>query len=99
MLQLCPDSSNVSTIPQPSSLAIPLLCPEAAEDDEQLLAWIYSNSLIHDEALASRIPHMCLAIDEQFCNKQRITVYGCLLARLYALYEPGHSQRLTQQPF
>ncbi|KAL0245017.1 hypothetical protein GEMRC1_009097 [Eukaryota sp. GEM-RC1] len=69
MLQFCPDPSEVSVPPEMNSLipvirrfisprllsAIPLLCPEAEEDNEQLLAWIYSNSLIHDEALADRL--------------------------------------------
>ncbi|KAL0239947.1 hypothetical protein GEMRC1_010055 [Eukaryota sp. GEM-RC1] len=35
--------------------AIPLLCPEAEKDNEKLLAWIYSNSLIHDEVLTYRL--------------------------------------------
>ncbi|KAL0230935.1 hypothetical protein GEMRC1_010340 [Eukaryota sp. GEM-RC1] len=69
MLQFCPDPSEVSVPPEMNSLmpvirrfisprllsAIPLLCPEAEEDNEQLLAWIYSNSLILDEALADRL--------------------------------------------
>ncbi|KAL0242474.1 hypothetical protein GEMRC1_005037 [Eukaryota sp. GEM-RC1] len=69
MLQFCPDSSEVSVPPEMRHLipvirrfisprllsAIPLLCPEAEEDNEKLLAWIYSNSLIHDEALADRL--------------------------------------------
>ncbi|KAL0251077.1 hypothetical protein GEMRC1_000291 [Eukaryota sp. GEM-RC1] len=69
MLQFCPDTSEVSVPPEMNSLipvirrfisprllsAIPLLCPEAEEDNERLLAWAYSNSLIHDEALADRL--------------------------------------------
>ncbi|KAL0251498.1 hypothetical protein GEMRC1_000711 [Eukaryota sp. GEM-RC1] len=35
--------------------ALPLFCPAAAQDDQELLAWIYSNSLIHDEVLADKL--------------------------------------------
>ncbi|KAL0211069.1 hypothetical protein P9112_009367 [Eukaryota sp. TZLM1-RC] len=35
--------------------ALPILHAAAAEDDDELLAWVHSNSLIHDEALADRL--------------------------------------------
>ncbi|KAL0235250.1 hypothetical protein GEMRC1_001832 [Eukaryota sp. GEM-RC1] len=113
MLQFCPDPSEVSVPPEMSHIipvivirrfisprllsALPLLCPEAEEDNEKLLAWIFSNSLIHDKALSDRLlSKICMnsAIKE---SSMRAT--GRLCPKIPRLEEANFPLHIQRGPF